>query len=679
MILDLLAGAAVNETVHWVVLKMRDKRGYGSDPYKKALNKIIQDLETKKFKKEICVCVKNTVLNVNINHTHFEEMKDISNVIFEKSLSEFKKDYRSPTEEEKTKIEEACKYLCNEFEREFTYIIEDPTYTLYKILTSISIPSIEIYLDKKQRFTKEKDTLKKIFFKQEPDWTDFEKRLFVKRKEKNTVLSALKKDGIHVVFGDPSAGKSHFVRWLGYLLSEDYNVFFIDLKREDIEMYIDDIKKLANDITSILIVDNAHLSVKSVESVIGIAEGKNIKLLISTRDVEKSHPESNLKKYIRTYSTKIESADIATQMVDLYSKIENVHIPFKEKKALLSTYGRDLWFLKWALETFEEKETLSEESIYKRIAEKRFYTYSYDIEEKVENVGEIFYYISLFSQYEFPVEKEFIAHKTDRDNLEKLIKSREFIVEKRNIMLHHSSIADIYLDALYYGVYRGLDLEKIEKVFADYFKMCPRRGVTLFGILGSRQYEAYELIKKLVSEIGIGNVGKVIDRSNDVHGIGWCVYSILKADSEVGKSLLGNVGKVIDRSNDVHGIGWCVSSILRIDPDAGKSLVSQISLPALAENIDHSDDLHGIGECVFSILGADPDAGKSLVSQISLPTLAENIDHSDGVMGIEICVFFILEADPDAGRKLISLIERKDRINALMKTIRKTKRGLLMN
>jgi hypothetical protein len=101
-------------------------------------------------------------------------------------------------------------------------IKEHPMYELNRLLTAITIPSIasESYLDKDCTGENEAD-----LFRPEPKWIDFEKGYFIERDEKEEVFSKLQRKNIHVIYGSPSSGKSHFVRYLAYLfLKKAYEV-----------------------------------------------------------------------------------------------------------------------------------------------------------------------------------------------------------------------------------------------------------------------------------------------------------------------------------------------------------------------------------------------------------------------------------------------------------------------
>ncbi|HEC92183.1 MAG TPA: hypothetical protein ENI51_04190, partial [Candidatus Atribacteria bacterium] len=454
ILLDLLASAVLGEAVHMAVLKLRESR---KDPYKEALNLIIDDLKGIGYRKEIRDCLQNTLLN-DVEAYNKDKITDF---LYKKSLIVYEKDTYKPNEEEKKEIKKVCEYVYKKFPNAFSFTIKkDPSYELFKILTSITIPPIEFssYLDKQCIHDNESD-----LFRPEPKWIDFEQGHFIEREEKKEVLSKLEENNIHVIYGDPSSGKTHFVRYLGYLLLKENNdVYIIDLKEGKIEeSYKKDLTILADRDRTVLIIDDAHLDINGVDYIIGKVEGKNLKLIISTRKLEdfqeKQSPHSLLKKCIRDrrFSTELESIDIASRMVDLYSKLKRIEMPEEIKEEIISKYKKDLWFLKWALKVYEEEKAFSEEKLYEKIAEKKFYKYEYEHNKYLEYVGEIFYYISLFSQYEFPVEKRFIQDKIGKENLdkfEKLSKSREFIeTEKNRIMLYHSSIARIYLETLYSG------------------------------------------------------------------------------------------------------------------------------------------------------------------------------------------------------------------------------------
>jgi len=666
ILLDALASAILGKVIHEGVLRIRES---GEDPYKKALEILLGELESEGYQKEITECIRNSLLGEDLVSCNSHSYT----IFYEKCLATYKRDVREPEPPETDALEKACTYLYGQFKRVFDFIIkEHPMYELYKLLTVITIPSItsESYLDKDCILDDKPD-----LFRPDPKWIDFEKGYFIERDEKVKLLSKLQRENLHIIYGDPSSGKSHFVRYLGYLfLKEAYEVYILELKKGKIrEQFKKDVAVLAERRRCVLIIDDAHLDVNGVDYVLDMVRGKDLILIVSTRPLgSKSdrYPKSTLERIMKDkkVSTELASMEIAPRIVVLYStliaKAKGIEVSSNIREKIVLRYGKDLWFLKWAFEAYDGRETLPEDIIRQKIAQERFYRYEYERGRYLYNVGGIFYYISLFSMYEFPVERGFILHKVgDRKaDLEKMLSSREFIEKENNrIMLHHSSIGEIYFDTLLSGVYREPDYkrEKIEEIFTEYFKMYSWNALELIGVLGSWGYSESDIIRNLVSKIGIGMIREAVDRAGNLRAIGYCVHSITEADSDAGKRLVSSLDlsllvEKINQEKHLEAIGYCIYLITKADSDVGKRL-----LPAVVKKINQTHDLEAIEYCIFSITDADPNAGKRLVSTLDLSILVEKINQADDLIAIGDCISSITEADPNVGKRLLPAVVKK--------------------
>jgi hypothetical protein len=345
-LLDAIESVILGKAVHEAVSKIRESR---KDPYKEAVEILLGEIESKGYQREITECIRNSLVRENVvscdSHGY--------TIFYKKCLAAYRRDVREPEESERDALEKSCTYFYSQFRSVFNFSIKKyPMYELQKLLTDVNIPSVasESYLDRDCKRDSEAD-----LFRPEPKWIDFERGYFIERDEKKEVLSKLQRENVHVIYGDPSSGKSHFVRYLAYLfLKEAYEVHILELKKEKIgEQYKKDMTILAERKRCVLIIDDAHLDVSGVDHVIDKASGKDLILIVSTRPLDiqsDAYPKSTLERIMKDerVSTELASIDIATGIVDRYSTLiakgKGIEVPPNIREEIVSRYGKDLQY-----------------------------------------------------------------------------------------------------------------------------------------------------------------------------------------------------------------------------------------------------------------------------------------------------------------------------------------------
>jgi hypothetical protein len=148
----------------------------------------------------------------------------------------------------------------------------------YQIKQEIDIPTIQPVLRKGE-------TSYGDFFKNEPEWVDYEQGFIVERKEVSEIIRNLENENVQLVLGRPASGKSIILKNVGYkLTNENKNkkVYVVELKKhqgDDVKHYFDAIPEI-NDDNPIFIVDDAHLYPSECEKLIrDFKSGGNGKLI----------------------------------------------------------------------------------------------------------------------------------------------------------------------------------------------------------------------------------------------------------------------------------------------------------------------------------------------------------------------------------------------------------------
>ena len=315
------------------------------------------------------------------------------------------------------------------------------------------LPTIEHVL-KKGEIEKEE------IFRKEPMWIDFERgciveRKIVERKEVYDIMEKLKNDKIHLVLGEPASGKSVILKNIGFKLAkEGKKVYFIELKSHSDEEVEEFFRKIP-ELNAIFIIDDAHLKLSACEKLVREFKrrGKGL-LLIGSREVHelrRRHPkESSEFEYLN--KTKIEAKDATEDIIRLFLKrkhnLEDRRIEIISKN--LERYKHDLWHLSWALLAYNpEKDLVEKEEIVEKVKDS-----IREIKKNGKvNAEEVFYPLSVFYRFEIPVERRFIENLgIDKRTIDELLSLGELIEfeeigKRRMLLLHHSSIADIYFEA----------------------------------------------------------------------------------------------------------------------------------------------------------------------------------------------------------------------------------------
>lgn len=143
-----------------------------------------------------------------------------------------------------------------------------------------NFPSIQYALRKGE-------TTKGKFFKNEPEWVDFEQGYIVERKEVNEIIINVENEKVQLVLGKPAAGKSVILKNVGFKLANENMVYVVELKKhlqDEIRLFFDYIPKI-DDENPIFIVDDAHLNISECERLIRNFKGRGKrKLIIGSRE-----------------------------------------------------------------------------------------------------------------------------------------------------------------------------------------------------------------------------------------------------------------------------------------------------------------------------------------------------------------------------------------------------------
>ncbi|RKY36221.1 MAG: hypothetical protein DRP73_03730, partial [Candidatus Omnitrophota bacterium] len=345
-----------------------------------------------------------------------------------------------------------------------------------------------------------------------PSWfrvKDFYKQYFVEREETKEIIDGLNKYPHHLIVGNPASGKTVLLKEIGRVLEEDdYNVFVLELKLDDMEKYEEDILKL-KEVSSVVLIDDAHLQWNECNSLLKKIKNE-IKIIITTRPFLEASPTVTTPiKMLDTPDTKteIKAEDVAEGIIKRYLKKE---FKFSNKKIEkvskdLDKFKKDLWHLTWALLAFnKDKNTVEWQDVYEKIKD-HLLNVPIGKDEYIE-ADDVLLVLSAFYQYEIPVKKRFLVKdlELNEKDINTLIKAGWIIERNRLLSLHHSSVAKLYLDTFKFDEH-GVLGEEIKRKFGEdwlrelfhlYIQKYSKHSCKIITGLGF--HDEYTLIKDLI-------------------------------------------------------------------------------------------------------------------------------------------------------------------------------------
>ena len=509
---------------------------------------------------------------------------------------------------------------------------------------------------------------KEDFFRKEPMWIDFEKGCIVERKEVDEIIEKLENnDKIHLVLGEPASGKSVILKNIGFKLAKQgKKVYFIDLKRHSDE----EVKELFEripELNAVSIIDDAHLKLFGCEKLVKEFKrrGKG-SLLIGSREVDE------LRKWPPIYSsefeylnkTKIEAKDATEDIIRLFLKRKH-NLDDSRIKTIsenLERYKHDLWLLSWALLAYNpEKDSVEKEEIVEKVKDS-----IREIKKNGKvNAEEVFYPLSVFYRFEIPVERRFIENLgIDERTIDELLSLGELIEfeeigKRKMLLLHHSSIADIYFEAYKSYPDLGGKLRNWDEL-SLFYKYLGEAENSLDVIIGlgrdwlDKKGGKTTLRKLVESEDFVGLIRGAINEERDLWKIVSCLSGIAEASERVASKIAEKIdvkllSSKINEERDLWKIKWCLSEIARVSEEVALKLVDPV-----ASRINEERDLGEIGSCLSGIAEASEEVALKLVDPV-----ASKINEERDLEKIGLCLSGIAEANEKVALKLVDLVASK--------------------
>lgn len=482
-------------------------------------------------------------------------------------------------------------------------------------VSPIEIPRIQTFLKKDNPAYNEPNPFRSYG----PMWVDFEdkKSYLVERDEVDDIIEKLNDKRTVIIKGDPASGKSVVLRNVGFRLvdSEDVYIINLKLKSEKEPPSISEVLKLKN---CYLLIDDAHLNEDFVSDVLDSTE--DIKILIAIRDVTQQLSKryhGKLKERM-VDAIELEARDGAEQIIDAFDR--NRKEIKQEAIEELEDYKDSLWHLTWALETYERDETVDREKVLGRMGE--WIKGDLETDYGIEKADNILYILSVFYRYEIKINRDFfgfLGYKINKEDeypievfpekdIKKLIKINEIVKDGRKLGLHHSDLADLYMEAI-----EHCNLAKDSRKNFDEVELL-KLYIQRYEIDLEKAGEWFYNIKSHEKEAGLGLLRIIIEKieaEEDIVAIGQCLYWLgcanyffnsrrsgapPESNVELKSRLIGILRKKM-HEEDITNITWLVSFMLQ-----GRlhNVVREL-LDIVAKKIEDEDDYLSVWGCFFTI------------------------------------------------------------------------------
>jgi hypothetical protein len=537
-----------------------------------------------------------------------------------------------------------------------------------------NIPKIDTVLRKGE--CKKKKLHPKFFRTVGPFWIDFERGYVFRRDEIDEIIGKLKKDPLQVVEGQPASGKSVLIKHIGHDLQRaGFQVFYLDCKyelEENLKVYFEE--ALEGDSAKILlIIDNYHLHIDLCENFLQRYRNfhmRKTKLLIASRPVT-GHDKRRDLEIEHLSKSEISTGNIAQNIVCTYLK-EGLRLPddrIEEYSLIFREYEGDLWYLSWALKTFNPGEGgIDVQKIYEEVHR--------SIRE-IEHAAEVFFPLAILNRFEIPVEKRFLTQEEyglniEEDKIDHLVHLNEIVQTQVRgsrkwtaLSLYHSSLA-----ALIYETYLNTELaevlpevpENYEKslllqylIHSDLMYYVDTVSIHFEDFFGEiiRENLSDERLKKKIVE----SIQYVISSDKPLEEIELYLYGFMPLwQKDFVRDL--KLDQFVRRIQDSGDIDRIASLFGTIQGPFLKVLLTHMDLHALTSEI--KEDIFVTSALLGAVANTDRGFSRNLVHQLGKGHISVLFDDlGDEIQQMGHCYGLIAHADDTLTSQLLKIINTK--------------------
>jgi hypothetical protein len=524
-------------------------------------------------------------------------------------------------------------------------------------------------------------------------WNDYQNNYVALREDyiKKAIAQLNSPPYCGIIVGEPASGKSTFLHYIGFLLSclgkAVWVVDFIQNKEPENDVAkLEPLKEKA-----VVLVDNAHINHYKAEEILAKAKEVGVPILIASRPLDHilglqtGHHLRNLIKIQDTY-IRITAEDWFDQFLTLFQNRKGIVITGSQKESL-KKFSNDLWLLSIALESMKEEE-IDLSKIYDFICNE-WLKGCIERDYSIKNATKPILAAAFFSEFEIPICSEFLTDVLNcpREAVESLIKNGFLrMIEEDMIAHHHSSIAKIYIQAVYscFPLKKSYDeLQNTIKfslkdknsfdlqldLFSVYILKFPGKSLDLISNIPPWEHSGKKLILEIL-KLYNSQILEIINLESDIEKIGWFLDTVSRASNRVAKKLvestefdLERLIKKINAEKDIEKIGTCVAEIN--SKEVARNLIESpyFDIEKLKNKFDSEKGVERITQCMYGIVYASEEVGKKL-----LPIVRQKINLERDIEKIGQCVMEIKKSSKTLAKKLIEskdfdLIKLIDKIN----------------
>ena len=474
-------------------------------------------------------------------------------------------------------------------------------------------------------------------------WPDLER--LSRRDEIDKIRECFAKDNVVLLEGYPASGKSSIACRFGYeLVKEGKWVYYgnlttrvgLNCQPEELSgKLLEEVKEVKGEV--FIIIEDIHHMVKEFDRLNPIAYQKHIKLLFTSRplkqyDIEEYFGHREGRSFYFQWIVPENKIELKTDKDVVKKILSKAGSSFSNLDPILETIGKyqpNLLLLSFLIQASKKKgkqtDEIKEEEIRKLVIdyldelEKSICKTSQDQEAFKKLIGTL----SVLSEFEVPMEREFIDGGAVGNLLERLEKKKELLSLKGRIfgqeyyLLPHSRLASLYRNVC-------LDEKRRRKVLKDYII----QGDFFGTLIGRLVFEAESLLKSLIKEskeklikrdLSQASIKEIVDF---LSGIAWAdkelARKIASEHSDILRQRLSqaSIKEIVDF---LRGIAWddkeLAKEIVRVHSDILRQ--KDLSQASIEETKDF----------LWDIAWADKELAKEIASEHS-DTLRQRLSQA---------------------------------------------------
>lgn len=418
----------------------------------------------------------------------------------------------------------------------------------YKVKRPKHLKTIEDLLIKKPRNNYEKTP---HFMRPEGLlWCDFQAGLGIDREETLEIINTIKRKKYCTLIGHPASGKSVILRRTGFNLSKkNFIVFYVNAEWLDPEKSYLDIRKW-NLPNTVLLIDDLHRNPSACSRFIQQLIGLKVKLILSSRDFDFTVLRTDERGIIsKIMETKVETnvtREVIISLIEKYCIWKKIKAKIFKKDVdyIIEMCGNDLWIETYILlmwnPGYNRIRDISKKIIYDQIRTNRIKKWMSTGDKIIDTL----IIISTLYQYEIPCSELFLNKKDLAQPALKLAEMGDIMVRGRYFVLHHSSVAKIYLETFeHYKFVQDLSLHTANLLLNYSDENVDDRDVMFYNmsLLKEPDHIEEQVIKQIASNINVDDIVYQIEKETDISKIISFLITVLKIDKTLAKNVISKV------------------------------------------------------------------------------------------------------------------------------------------